>query len=142
MFVLASAGFFIAALLMPTFDEYTQFTTPATFPKMLSGFFLFISLGHLLYTIRKNKEGPRSSQAGIGISRRQAVLLFILTCYLILLPMIHFILSTILFMVILTFYLLPADAKKKGMIIGVSITAVLLCLIYYLFEIQLNVSLP
>ena len=139
LFLLASIGFFIASFYMPTFVEFSNnFTNPTTFPKLLSGFFVFISAGHLYYIIRNDK----TCNEKIILTKKQIILLLILTLYIIALPLIHFIPATILFMLTLTAFLLPEGEKKKGMLIGGAITVVLISIIYYLFVIQLNVFLP
>ena len=141
LFLLAAIGFFIASFFMPTFEEFSNnFTNPTTFPKLLSGFFIFVSAGHLLYVIRQNKTARESSK--FTFTRKQLILLGILTVYLIVLPIVHFIPATIAFMLILTAFLLPDGERKKGMVIGAVITAVLISAIYYLFAVQLNVFLP
>jgi hypothetical protein len=125
----------VAAFFLPTF-EYGS-TGPATFPKAISSMSILISAGFLLNSLKHRNTGesllPDLQQAGV-------LLLFL--AYVVIMPIIGFMPSSFVFMVVLSLYLSEPGKRLKSLPVSLISTTVVLAIIYCIFAVQLNVFLP
>ena len=139
LLILMGVGSFIYSLLLPTRGNIAL--SPGLFPGIVSLLLIILNSYYLLVSILKIKK----NQIKLGIDEMEAdegarnliVIFSLFIGYLILLYYIHFIASTLIFLLGSMFFLYRRFYWKIPII---SVTAVFS--IYYLFRYLLNVRLP
>jgi len=133
--LIGTAGLFAATFSLPTYEFGT--TGPATFPRLAS-IVLFGLNGGLLFRalIKKEKIKP-----ALLPNARQAMMVVFLIIYILLLPYIGFIISSLIFATGVSLWL---SGEKTGRAIAKACALSLVCVlgIYYVFDVLLMVFLP
>ncbi|OFO49080.1 tripartite tricarboxylate transporter TctB family protein [Nosocomiicoccus sp. HMSC059G07] len=116
------------------------------FPLLISGTLILLSSINIILDIRKerNKESlylqdtEKKSKSDIYFELKDLVIVLILIAfYMILFNILGYIISTLVFMIAILFYLKPGSAVKN-----ILISILLVVVIYTVFDYTLNTGLP
>lgn len=133
LIIMGAAGF-IYSLLLPTRGNIAL--SPGLFPGVVSLLLILLNSFFLITSVLKGKLKGVETGTEEG-ERSFAFILALFLGYLILLYYVHFIISTIIFLLVSMFFLYKRFYWKIPVI---SVTAVFF--IFYLFRYLLNVRLP
>lgn len=128
-----------AALIINESLKYTKFSSwalsPALFPIMISCFIIVLATSLIINGIKEEDSKPKGTL--IDKWKNPILVLALTIIYLILLPIFHFVTSTIIYLISL---LLVLGEKKWYTIALISITTTMI--IYVMFDLLLSVRLP
>ncbi|MCK5200525.1 MAG: tripartite tricarboxylate transporter TctB family protein [Spirochaetales bacterium] len=133
LLIVMGVGSFIYSLLLPTRGNIAL--SPGLFPGVVSLLLILLNSYYLIVTIIKGKL--KGVETGVEGERSLVLTLALFIGYLILLYYVHFIASTLIFLLAAMLFLYKRFYWKIPII---SVTAVFT--IFYLFRYLLNVRLP
>lgn len=131
-FLIGALGFYFA--LGMTSGEYSS---PSVFPKLASVLIMTGSAVNFFHAVKKNQPEDGASVPGYLFPRDVVVVLLLLVAYCLILPKLHFIASSYLFMVVGMVYLERGKNIIRSLVVSALALALLVAIFRYLFLVIL-----
>ncbi len=114
-----------------------KFSSPSVFPKLASALIMALSAFNFVKALHRDKPEESSSLGRYLFPADVVVILLLLVAYCVVLPRLHFIASSYLFMVLAMVYLQRGKKILRAVLVSALALAVLVAVFRYLFLVIL-----